>query len=281
MLELAIALVLLGGFLYWLLVLTEGSYLGPRVVAYLYDRSATEYDDIKMFDAEDDRWRIGGPLVSGLMSQPYPLVLDIATGTGRVPELLLSNPSFRGRVIALDISLRMLQEAWQKTRLWAERIDLIWEDASRLPFVEEAFSAVICLEALEFFPHPKGVLGEMVRVLQPGGTLLLSNRVGRDRFLFPGRAFARSRLRQHLESLGLEAITAERWQTYYDLVWARKRGPGGDVSGRHFPLRCPACGEFPLQRGSAYYACSGCGRLYPYHDGIILLRKRDFRNHKP
>ncbi len=281
MLGLAIALLLLGGFLYWLLVVTEGTYLGPKVVAYLYDRSATEYDDIKMFDSEDDRWRIGSPLVSRLMGKPYPLVLDIATGTGRVPELLLSNPSFRGRIMAMDISLGMLQEAWQKTRLWAERIDLIWEDASRLPFVEEAFSGVTCLEALEFFPHPKRVLGEMVRVLQPGGTLLISNRVGRDRFLFPGRAFRRSRLRRYLESLGLEAVTTETWQTYYDLVWARKPGSGSGVSRHHLPLRCPACGESPLQRSSAHYACTGCGSLFPYHDGIVFVRKRSLRNQNP
>jgi len=279
MIKLATALALIGGFLYWLLVTTEGAYLGPRIVARLYDRSASEYDEIKMFDREDDRWRIGEPLVDRLVGQPRPLVLDIATGAGRVPELLLRNPSFQGRIMALDISLGMLQEAWQKTRLWAERIDLVWEDGSALPFTEETFSAVVCLEALEFFPHPRQALQEMVRVLRPGGTLLITNRVGGDRLLFPGRAFARSQLSRYLSSLGLEAVTTERWQTYYDLVWARKSSSGGISSGR-FPLRCPACGGFPLQRSSAHYACRSCGRLYPHRDGIIFLRERTSGAHR-
>ena len=47
---------------WWLLVQTEGVYLGARVVRWLYDRSAHEYDEIKEFDEEADDRHLGQPL---------------------------------------------------------------------------------------------------------------------------------------------------------------------------------------------------------------------------
>ena len=38
---------------YWLLVVTEGAYLGPRTVRWLYDRGASTYDRVKGFDSPD------------------------------------------------------------------------------------------------------------------------------------------------------------------------------------------------------------------------------------
>ncbi|MGE5778710.1 MAG: glycosyltransferase [Hyphomicrobiales bacterium] len=46
-------------------------------------------------------------------------------------------------------------------------------DAHRLPFKEELFSAVICLNAFEHYREPAGVLAEIKRILRPGGSLFL------------------------------------------------------------------------------------------------------------
>ncbi|HUW97031.1 MAG TPA: hypothetical protein VMW58_14710, partial [Anaerolineae bacterium] len=54
------------GVSYWLLVLTEGAYLGSRVVTFLYDRGATSYDEVKQFDAVDDASHLALPLVRRL-----------------------------------------------------------------------------------------------------------------------------------------------------------------------------------------------------------------------
>jgi ubiquinone/menaquinone biosynthesis C-methylase UbiE len=44
----------------------------------------------------------------------------------------------------------------------------------RLPFEDGRFDCVYCVDVVEHLPNPAGSLGEMARVLRPGGTLLLS-----------------------------------------------------------------------------------------------------------
>jgi ubiquinone/menaquinone biosynthesis C-methylase UbiE len=94
--------------------------------------------------------------------------------------------------------------------------------AERLPFAGGSFDAVACLEALEFLPDARAALAECVRVLRPGGVLLLTNRVGFQAWLMPGKTFSRAAFRRLLGGFPLEAVTVERWQVDYDLAWARK-----------------------------------------------------------
>jgi len=56
-------------------------------------------------------------------------------------------------VIGLDLSRRMLREGIGATAQFADRLTLIWQDAEDLPFRDDTFDAVACLEALEFMPH--------------------------------------------------------------------------------------------------------------------------------
>ncbi|MGQ9768890.1 MAG: class I SAM-dependent methyltransferase, partial [Anaerolineae bacterium] len=117
-----LGLALAGLLLYWQLVLAEGAYLGPRVVTLLYDWSAHAYERIKQFDAGDEQWFLGLPLARALELIPAPLVLDVATGTGRLPLALLRQPPFEGRIIGLDLSRHMLREAVRHTGLFADRL---------------------------------------------------------------------------------------------------------------------------------------------------------------
>ena len=264
------------GFLYWLVILTEGMYLGPRVVAFLYDRGAGTYDRVKQFDPVDDAWDLSVPLQRALEGVTRPLILDVGTGTGRVPRALLRRLDFGGRIVGLDISLEMLREARRKTEGHDDTVTLVWKDAVALPFCDEAFSAVCCIEALEFLARPDTGLKEMVRVLRPGGTLLVSNRIGIDAFLMPGRTFSDRRLNELLASLSLTSVEIKRWQTYYDLVWARKEGtlPAGERSEQlQGVLRCPRCSAVPLGWTAAGLRCEGCGLWYPIEDRILLLER--------
>ena len=215
---------MLGAFLYWAFIITEGAYLGARVVAWTYDLTANKYDQIKQFRLEDDVWLIVGPLLYKLNNVREPLVLDIATGTGRLPLALLSRPLFDGHVIGLDYSRKMLQQADAKLAPHAGRYTLTWHNAQHLPFPDDTFDAVCCLEALEFMPDPGGVLAEMSRVLRPGGTFLVTNRINWEGKLMPGKAFAKDEFRTMLKNIGLERIEFRIWQVYYDLIFARKKG---------------------------------------------------------
>jgi ubiquinone/menaquinone biosynthesis C-methylase UbiE len=273
----ALALLALAGAVvvcYWLVVVTEGAYLGSRAVAFLYDRGAASYDEIKQFDDVDDARALGLPLARGLRGTRRPLVLDVATGTGRVPLTLLRSLEFEGSIVGLDLSMRMLQEAKRKAAQHRERVTWLWKDALDLPFVDEGFDAVWCVEALEFMAEPTRVLKEMTRVLRPGGLLLASNRRGLDALLLPGRAFSKDRLQAILAELSMTSVEIQQWQTYYDLVWARKEGVPGSrerTAAVGEVLRCPQCRGETLLWQSARIVCQGCGSCYPIENDIICM----------
>jgi len=217
-----LALAALGLLAYWALVLSEGVYLGPRVVIWLYDQVAPRYDRIKNSDPQDDARYLARPLLVALDRCLAPQVLDVGTGTGRLPRALLAEADFAGSVVGIDRSRGMLAQAAPRLA-GRSAVALACADGGHLPFGDGAFDAVTCLEALEFMPDPRATLREMARVLKPGGVMLVSNRVGCDALAYPGRLCGRGRLERELTRMGLEVVESERWQVYYDLVWARKR----------------------------------------------------------
>jgi SAM-dependent methyltransferase len=268
-----VGLVLLGLILYWQLIIAEGTYLGPRIVALMYNWSARIYERIKRFSPSEEQWFLGLPLARSLELVPAPLVLDVATGTGRLPRALLRQPPFEGRVIGLDLSRRMLREAVRRTAQFGDRLTFIWQDASQLPFEDDTFDAVTCIEAMEFVPDPHQVLEELVRVLRPGGVLLVTNRVGPDAQFLPGRAFPPNRFEEMLGELPLEQVKTKSWQVDYNLIWGVKTGAphGGGIHVLEEILRCPVCG-CELERQAYAFRCTGCHRSYPVaEDGVIEM----------
>jgi len=207
---------------YWLFILSEGIYLGQKVVIALYDWGASKYDQVKHVQPHDDGLHLARPLLAALRKVQFPLVLDVATGTGRLPLTLLRQWDFRGRIVGLDLSRCMLSIARRKTDSQSHRVALIREDAMRLPFPDGIFHAVTCVEALEFLPKPDRALMEMVRVLRPGGQLVVTNRVGTDARLLPGRAYRPEVLEKKLHCLGVRNVRPRRWQAHYDLIEAQK-----------------------------------------------------------
>ncbi len=219
---LIIAIIVLVLLLRWLLITTEGVFLGSRVVVWLYDISAGRYDGIKQFDPDSESAFIMTPLRRRLLPWPAPLILDVATGTGRLPSFLLAEPEFNGRLVGLDASGRMLAEAQHKLAPYGDRVALIQQSAQELPFGQDTFAAVTCLEALEFLPDDAAALREMVRVLEPGGVLLVTRRTGPEAAAFLGRYRDREPFTDLLRSLGQQEILIQPWQVEYDLVWSQK-----------------------------------------------------------
>ncbi|MDE2749394.1 MAG: hypothetical protein OXI34_10545 [Chloroflexota bacterium] len=66
-----IVFLLIAGFLiWWLIIETEGVYLGRRVVVALYDLVAPRYDRIKQFDEQADLTLISLPIMARLAPRP-------------------------------------------------------------------------------------------------------------------------------------------------------------------------------------------------------------------
>jgi ubiquinone/menaquinone biosynthesis C-methylase UbiE len=246
----AALLVALGLLAYWALVITEGVYLGPRVVTWLYDRTPGYYDRIKAITWVRDRETLVTPLLQWLDGVRQPLILDVGTGTGRLPAAMLADERFDGRVWGLDTSIGMLRRARDRLLAYGDRCTLIREDASRLPFPDAFFDAVCCLEALEFTPDPVRTLSELLRVLVPGGVLVLSNRIGRARW-FPGRTYNDDEIVDLLCWHPLSKIEIHSWNTFYDQVWVRKAGDAAQAGQGGAPF------WEAIEDPDAYAVCEG------------------------
>ena len=220
---LLLALTLLA-LLYWQLVLAEGAHLGPRIVVALYDLIAHRYERIKGFDPHTESATLGWPLALALAGDDAPRVLDVACGTARLARALLPQTVFDGSLVNLDLSARMLPIGRAHCAAWPGRAAWLRAPAQALPFAAASFDAVCCLEALEFFPSPRAALDECLRVLRPGGLLLVTNRIGLEARLMPGKTFSRPAFLRLLASLPLDDIDVVPWQVAYDLALARKRG---------------------------------------------------------
>jgi ubiquinone/menaquinone biosynthesis C-methylase UbiE len=101
-------------------------------------------------------------------------ILEVAVGSGQVfREVLSRNPS--GRNVGTDLTPAMLQ----RTRAKAERtgVPFVLEqgDARTLPFEGASFDLVLCNNMLGLLPSSDvpPVVRELVRVLRPGGRLVL------------------------------------------------------------------------------------------------------------
>jgi ubiquinone/menaquinone biosynthesis C-methylase UbiE len=116
----------------------------------------------------------------------------------------------------------MLDVARRKLAPFAGRVKLLHHRAVPLPFEEEQFDAVTCLEALEFFPSDEAAIREMVRVLRHGRYLFVTRRRGWEGRLFLHRYRSRDKMRTILERAGLRQVQFHPWQVNYDLVTALK-----------------------------------------------------------
>jgi ubiquinone/menaquinone biosynthesis C-methylase UbiE len=101
-------------------------------------------------------------------------VLEVAIGTGR------SLPFYPDAVelTGVDLSPEMLALARARAEELGRKVDLREGDAESLPFDDAGFDTVVCELALCSIPRPRDAIAEMLRVLAPGGRLLLLDHVG-------------------------------------------------------------------------------------------------------
>lgn len=97
-------------------------------------------------------------------------VLDVACGTGILARTAVPRVGATGSVTGLDLDPAMLAVA---ARL-SPSADWRQADAADLPFEDAAFDAVVSQFGLMFFPDRAQAIGEMVRVLRPGGRLAVA-----------------------------------------------------------------------------------------------------------
>ncbi|MDQ3985626.1 MAG: methyltransferase domain-containing protein [Actinomycetota bacterium] len=167
-------------------------------------------------------------------------VLDVGCGTSRIIQTL-------PHVVGMDVAIRKLR--W----LRSPGRPLVQGTLTHLPFRDHAFDALVCSEVIEHIPREQVRIEELIRVLSPGGTLILGTpdySRKRWRFLewayakvFPGgyvlehiNRYTYSGLREELESMGLEILDCE----YV--------GGSEMIFKVRVPYRAPQAEEFIAQR---------------------------------
>jgi phosphatidylethanolamine/phosphatidyl-N-methylethanolamine N-methyltransferase len=203
-------------------------------VTKTYDRWAPVYD--KVFGSVFEQAR---RTAIEACEQVGGRVLEVGVGTG----ISLPYYSQRCRITGIDISEEMLEVARQRVAdLHLSNVEQIAVmDAQRLDFATGAFDVVTAQYVVNTVPDPEAALDEFVRVLRPGGELVVINRIGAE----AGPRLAVEKILQPMvQRLG--------WRT-----------------------------EFPWSRFTAWAAASGCVDLLerrpvkPFgHFALIRFRKR-------
>jgi SAM-dependent methyltransferase len=111
-------------------------------------------------------------------------VLDVACGTGVVAVTAARSGA---RVTGLDLTPELLAVARDNGRIAGVEIDWHEGDVEALPFDAATFDVVVSQFGHMFAPRPEVAMGEMLRVLKPGGTIAFSTW---PPGLFVGRMFA-------------------------------------------------------------------------------------------
>lgn len=172
-----------------------------HVAADSYDLWAPVYDFVfgAVFDrgrkaAIESAERVGGR------------ILEVGVGTG----ISLPDYSGRNRVFGVDISEQMLAKARRRVDGLAlgfvEKLAVM--DASRLDFPDDAFDVVMAQYVVTTVPDPEAALDEFLRVVKPGGEIILASRVGAD-----------AGLRRSIEHLFAPAARRLGWRT--EFPWRR------------------------------------------------------------
>ena len=138
----------------------------PQQVAEMFDGVAKNYDkanDLLSFGSA----RIWRKKVAKLVnSQPGQTILDLAAGTGSSSIVFLRDGV---KVVAADFSRGMLEEGRRRH----PELEFVFADAANLPFADQEFDTVTISFGIRNVEKTEVALGEMLRVLKPGGKLVV------------------------------------------------------------------------------------------------------------
>jgi demethylmenaquinone methyltransferase/2-methoxy-6-polyprenyl-1,4-benzoquinol methylase len=140
-------------------------------VRAMFDRIAGLYDRMNtvMTAGLHHRWRERAAELAAL--RPGSRALDVATGTGDLAIALARRLGGEGEVVAVDFSERMLELAGAKTA--GMPIRFLAANALALPFDDDEFDAATVGFGARNFSDLEQGLREMVRVVRPGGRVVI------------------------------------------------------------------------------------------------------------
>ena len=127
--------------------------------------------------------------------RPGDAALDVGCGTGEDVLALAAGVAPGGHAVGVDLSATMIATARQRSGKLHSAARFVRADAHNLPFRDAYFDAVRTERLLQHSPRPQIALGEMIRVLKPGGRLVIWE-ADLDLFVIDAPDYEASRLMQ-------------------------------------------------------------------------------------
>lgn len=165
---------------------------------------------------------------------PCDAFLDAGCGDGRYLAALARSGRWPDRAVAVDISSRILETAGAAAA--PHDVELVRANLEALPLEDASVDLVLCTQVVEHLLDPRAGLGELARVLRPGGILVLTTD-NRDAFVskalnaprtaavrllrlrprykqfeFPHAEFTRAQVVELVRSAGLHVASVETFR---------------------------------------------------------------------
>lgn len=149
----------------------------PPDLSYRFEDAET-YDELMSFVAKflrSDEAAARRRAVAALSLEPGGRVLEVGCGPGNNFPYLFEAVGSHGEIFAGDISPAMIRVARRRDVIAPDRRHLFLLNGARLPFVDDAFDAVLQIGTINRFPDIAAALAEMVRVTKFGGYIVVSD----------------------------------------------------------------------------------------------------------
>jgi ubiquinone/menaquinone biosynthesis C-methylase UbiE len=133
------------------------------------------------------------------------VILDVGCGGGRTVSKLAAMAA-QGKVCGIDHSAESVAMALRTNKQWIDmaRVEVREASVSRLPFSDDAFDVITAVETHFWWPALPTDLREVLRVLKPGGRLILIAEVYKGSGAFTSRAMER-----YSEKTGMALLSDE------------------------------------------------------------------------